>query len=90
MHLAQAEEQEAAAVPGGDLGRGGRVHDGVRARGGRRHRALAPTAPPPRAARPRAAPPGENAHRLASFSEVHGHCVGRDERIYKDCANFTT
>lgn len=28
MHLAQVEEQEAAAVPRGDLGRGGRVYHG--------------------------------------------------------------
>lgn len=37
MHLVEAEEQEAAAVPGGDMGRGG----GVDARADRRGGALA-------------------------------------------------
>lgn len=74
--------QEAATIPGGDLGRGGRV-DGAGAGGaGGRVVALAPAPPPPprrapRALRARALAPtrprGENAHRLASFSEVLGH-----------------
>lgn len=31
VYIAQAKEQEAASVPGGDLGRGGRGHDAAAA-----------------------------------------------------------
>lgn len=41
VHLAEAEEPQAAAVPRGDLGRGGRVHDAGAARRAARA-ALAP------------------------------------------------
>lgn len=78
VHLAQAQEQEAAAIPRGDMGRGGRVHEQAARGGGQPRGALVRAARPrlaPRAARARAHAhaPGENAHRLASFSEVHGH-----------------
>lgn len=99
VHLVEVEEQEAAAVPRGDLGRGGRVDSGRAAAHRRGALARAPPAGRARvAARPgparsgparltglhpparpaarltsTARPSGENAHRLASFSEVHGH-----------------
>lgn len=45
VHLTQAQEQEAAPLPRGDLGRGRRVHPRPRRRPPRRPRALA-RAPP--------------------------------------------
>lgn len=100
MHLPQAQEQKAAAFPRGDLGCGGYVAVPTAAYPRVPHESLAPARTHRRRrVRPRPAVSGRRRRRATEertlidwlvLVKCTDTLVGRDECIYKDCANFKT